>query len=87
MTAKVFCTCIAEYTQSVERKEREREIERGGEVVFWKELKCVCVCVFEREGVRLEMERDKEGERELFWAQHECDTYGMEWTFELHMSG
>ena len=23
----------------------------------------------------------------VFWAQCECDTYGMEWTFELHMSG
>ena len=23
----------------------------------------------------------------VFRAQHECDTYGMEWTFELHMSG
>ena len=23
----------------------------------------------------------------VFRAQHECNTYGMEWTFELHRSG
>ena len=23
----------------------------------------------------------------VFRAQHKCDTYGMEWTFELHRSG